>query len=62
MPYKFCPNCFSSSYSASEHKIWLCPGCGKDISFMPSSDQVYDLQDLKEPIAGKKPYPLRKTK
>ena len=36
MAYKFCPNCFSASYSQSEHKIWLCPVCGKDISFMPS--------------------------
>ncbi len=37
MTYRFCPNCYTVSYSQSEHKIWLCPNCGKDISFMPDS-------------------------
>jgi ribosomal protein L37AE/L43A len=62
MPYKFCPNCFSTSYSAVEHKIWLCPGCGKDISFMPSEDEAYDLRNVGKTCDRPKPYRLEKTK
>lgn len=40
MPYKFCPNCFATSYSSVEHSIWLCPHCGKDISFMQTTTSL----------------------
>jgi ribosomal protein L37AE/L43A len=62
MPYKFCPNCFSTSYSSAEHKIWLCPSCGKDISFMPSCEEAYDLRDTAKVYDRPKPYRLEKTK
>jgi len=39
LAYKFCPSCRSASYSQSEHRIWLCPVCGKDISFMPTTKE-----------------------
>ncbi len=62
MPYKFCPNCFSVSYSAAEHQVWLCPGCGKDISFMPSREEAYDLRDLLPHHDQPKPYRLQKLR
>ncbi len=39
MPYKLCPNCNQSSYSASDRGIWNCPNCGKDITFVPSTSE-----------------------
>ena len=33
MPYKVCFFCNQTSYSASERDIWLCPYCGKDMTF-----------------------------
>lgn len=33
MPYKVCPLCNQSSYSASERDIWFCPYCGEDMTF-----------------------------
>ncbi len=62
MPYKFCPNCFSSSYSPVEYKIWLCPYCGKDIAFMPSTDEVCDLRFVEINHDRPKPYRLRRIK
>ncbi|HHT62356.1 MAG TPA: hypothetical protein GXZ75_01460 [Clostridia bacterium] len=37
MPYKLCPKCCQSSYSASDRGVWNCPYCGKDITFVPST-------------------------
>ena len=62
MPYKFCPNCFSSSYSEMEHKIWLCPYCGKDIAFMPSSEDICDLRVTEKLYDRPKPYRLHRIK
>ncbi|MDD2568153.1 MAG: hypothetical protein PHQ49_00685 [Clostridia bacterium] len=62
MPYKTCPNCYQSSYSASPRAIWHCPHCGKELSFMPTTDepQKYFKQGEKvypyylKPLAGGK--------
>lgn len=62
MPYKFCPNCFSSSYSPVDYKIWLCPYCGKDIAFMPSTDEVCDLRMVESSYDRPKPYRLHRVK
>lgn len=40
LPYKICPNCRENSYSAYELSRWVCPYCGKDISFVPSEADV----------------------
>lgn len=37
MPYKACPFCFQTSYSAASHSTtsrqnWFCPCCGEEIS------------------------------
>lgn len=34
MPYKSCPNCNQTSYSASDVGVWYCPYCGNDITFV----------------------------
>jgi ribosomal protein L37AE/L43A len=33
MAYKVCTLCNQTSYSSAERDIWLCPYCGKDITF-----------------------------
>ncbi|HHU29328.1 MAG: hypothetical protein QM368_08425 [Bacillota bacterium] len=42
MPYKICPYCGKTSYSAAESPSieWLCPYCGKDISHAESLTSV----------------------
>ena len=32
MPYKICPHCRQTSYSAAAVQIWICPCCGEEIS------------------------------
>ena len=32
MPFKICPACGQSSYSACCGQIWICPCCGEDLS------------------------------
>ncbi len=34
MPYKICPSCQQTSYSAAGDNIWICPCCGEDISLI----------------------------
>ena len=49
MPYKSCPNCNSTSYSASDNGIWYCPYCGSDITFIKGvtfdPDQSFTLKE-----------------
>jgi|CZCB01.1.fsa_nt_gi endogenous inhibitor of DNA gyrase (YacG/DUF329 family) len=42
MPYKICPYCGKTSYSAAESPSieWLCPYCDKDISHAESLTSV----------------------
>jgi len=39
MPFKSCPRCRQSSYSASGTQIWLCPCCGEDLSAVPTTGE-----------------------
>lgn len=43
MPYKLCPACRQTSYSAAGSNIWLCPCCGRDIS---AADQIRDRRNI----------------
>lgn len=45
MPYKLCNRCSEVSYSASNHGVWECPTCGKDITKEPYS--LVNPQELK---------------
>ena len=39
MPFKSCPRCRQSSYSASGNQIWICPCCGEDLSIVPTTKE-----------------------
>lgn len=54
MPYKLCPNCNQSSYSASERGVWNCPHCGQNMTFVASAGEA------PEPVPDSRTWKMQK--
>lgn len=50
MPWKKCPACGGSSYSASEERdTWPCPYCGRELACEPDSPPPEKVQERPTP-------------